>query len=287
MLRKDIYELIVYAKSSGFAVGIGSHGAKFTRWQAARLRDTNIDRLQISLDGLQASHESLRRLSGLFTRALATIGIALKEGLRVHVCCTINRLNIGELEDVVALAARLGISRVNFSRFVPTGRGTADLDLPDAEWQKVARRCLGLRERYRGVVEVSSHLAQQILQDTEAQAMPGHIGCQAGAGQGCITANGTVLPCVLLPIPLGNIREKTFRDIWEFSPVNRAPAGSGHAQGKVRRLPGPRAVRRLSCGCICEDRRFLGTGPALLELGQEHSFHHNTQKEVEDERQDL
>lgn len=245
LLRKDIYELIGYAKSIGFSVGIGSHGAKITRKSAVRLRNASIDRLQISLDGLQTSHEALRLRPGLFARALETIKMALAEDLRVHICCTINRLNVGELEDVVALAARLGVFRVNFSRFVPTGRGTADLDLPDAEWQKVVRRCLALREQYRGIVEVSSHLTQQVLQDAQARAMPGHVGCQAGAGQGCITADGTVLPCVLLPIPLGNIREKAFADIWESSPVNLALRDRTTLKGKC----GSCQVRERCGGC--------------------------------------
>ena len=35
----------------------------------------------------------------------------------------------------------------------------------------------------------------------------------------CIKANGDILPCVLLDIPIGNIRENSFSTIWPNSPI--------------------------------------------------------------------
>ena len=245
LLRKDIFELIEYAKYMGFAVGLGSHGAKLSKSQATHFREAGLDRFQVSLDGLVSAHETLRRFPGLFWRALAAIELALSAGLRVHVCCTINRLNVRELGALVELAAQHGVHRVNFSRYVPTGRGTEELDIPDTEWQNVARQCIELRKQYRGTLEITSHLAQQILVDEDVRTMPGHIGCQAGAGQGCVTTNGTVYPCVLLPIPLGSIRDRPFREIWASSPVNQALRNRANLKGKC----GTCAVRDRCGGC--------------------------------------
>ncbi|OYT51559.1 MAG: hypothetical protein B6U76_10835 [Desulfurococcales archaeon ex4484_217_2] len=42
-------------------------------------------------------------------------------------------------------------------------------------------------------------------------------GCGAGRIYAGIQPNGDVVPCVFLPIKVGNVREKEFREIWETS----------------------------------------------------------------------
>jgi radical SAM protein with 4Fe4S-binding SPASM domain len=222
LLRRDLFDIIGAAREQGLSVGVGSNGTTLTDKAAARFVELGIRRYQVSLDGLAASHDALRRWPGLFARVLRTIALAREAGLRTHVCCTINRLNFAELEEFTQLVASLEVQRINWSRYVPTGRGGDALDLSDAEWQEAIRLCVRLRDRYRGRIEMVTHLAQQILVDPEVAGMPGFIGCQAGIGQGCITANGTVLPCVLLPVPVGNIRDETFATIWRDSPIIQA-----------------------------------------------------------------
>ena len=64
-----------------------------------------------------------------------------------------------------------------------------------------------------------THEAQQILLDDSLFDLPYFTGCQAGNGVCCIKANGDILPCVLLDIPIGNIRENSFSTIWLNSPI--------------------------------------------------------------------
>ena len=219
LMRPDIYRVISYARNRGLTVGLGSNGWKLTEQQACNLASAGLNRLQISLDGLPSSHDALRDWPGLFNKALISIKIAQDTGLRVHVCCTINRLNANELPEFVNFISGIGIHRINFSRYVPTGRGSDFLDLKDTEWEKVIRACIELRDQYKDNIEVTTHLAQQVLIDNQVKSLPSFIGCQAGIGQGCITANGTVLPCVLLPVSIGNIRYNTLRDIWQNSHI--------------------------------------------------------------------
>jgi radical SAM protein with 4Fe4S-binding SPASM domain len=221
LLRKDLYGIIAYAREHGLSVGLGSNGTTLNQASTARLAALGLNRLQVSLDGLRESHDRLRCWPGLFDKVLRAIQVALNAGLRTHVCCTINRLNGSELEEFTELVSQLGVHRINFSRYVPTGRGSDDLDLGEGDWQAVMQLCVRLRDRYRGSMEIVTHLAQQILVDEEVNGVPGFIGCQAGIGQGCVTATGTVLPCVLLPVPVGNVREQSFREIWRTSPVIR------------------------------------------------------------------
>lgn len=254
LLRKDLFDIIRHARAQGLSVGVGSNGSTLTARSAARLAELGVGRYQVSLDGLAHSHDTLRRWPGLFERVLRTIELARAAGLRTHVCCTINRLNFTELEDFTAFVAGLDVQRINWSRYVPTGRGAAGLDLTETEWHEAIRLCVQMRDRYKGRIEMVTHLAQQILVDPQVAAMPGFIGCQAGIGQGCVTANGTVLPCVLLPVPVGNVRDETFGEIWRTSPI-------------IQALQARRSLKGACAGCFFKDRCGGCRAVALAKTG--------------------
>ena len=245
LLRHDLLAIIGHAKARGMSVGVATNGAKLPQSLANRLASLELNRLQVSLDGPPAEHDRLRCWPGLYERAIASIRIARRAGLRVHVCCTITSLNVDVLDTFVHSLTFLNVQRLNFSRYVPTGRGTDALDLPDSRWRSVVEQCTALKKQYLGQLEIVTHLAQQILVDDEVADMPAFIGCQAGRGQGCISANGTVQPCVLLPLPLGNLRKTSFREIWEGSPTVHTLQGRAHLQGKC----GTCLVRERCGGC--------------------------------------
>jgi AdoMet-dependent heme synthase len=256
LLRKDLFQIIEHARRRGMSVGVGSNGGRVTPSQLRQLKEAGINRFQVSLDGLPNQHDWLRRWPGLFTRVQLTLALAHDAGLPTHVCCTINRNNAATLEGFADLVAAAGVKRLNLSRYVPTGRGTDALDLSDDAWKSIARRCIDIRERHRGRLEVVTHLAQQILVDPEVQDMPAFIGCQAGIGQGCVTATGDVLPCVLLPIPMGNVRQRRFAEIWRDSPVTKAL--------RARALEGACGTCKLTDRCAgCRAVAFAKTGNYL------------------------
>jgi radical SAM protein with 4Fe4S-binding SPASM domain len=245
LLRRDMLEIISHAKQRNMTVGIASNGAKLSATRASLLAAAGLDRLQVSLDGFAEQHDKLRRWPGLFECVLETIQTAYESGLRVHVCCTVTRLNCDSLEAFVAFLSGTGIKRLNLSRFVPTGRGSDLLDPGDNAWRTIIERSGRLKVAYAGRLEITTHLAQQILVDTEPESMTVFAGCQAGRGQGCITANGTVLPCVLLPISVGNIRRNDFRKMWTSSPTIQAFQNRDRLKGAC----GTCSLRERCGGC--------------------------------------
>lgn len=259
LLREDLMLIIREARSLGLSVGVGSNGGSLGPARAREMVEAGVNRYQVSLDGLPAQHDRLRVWAGLFDRAVRSLTEAAEAGLRTHVCCTIHRGNVDTLEEFAETVARRGVRRLNFSRFVPTGRGGASLDLPDADWQLVVRRIAALKAGLRGRMEITSHLAQVILVDPEVQFLPGFIGCQAGVGQGCVTADGTVTPCVLLPVPLGNVRAQPFAEIWSRAEVNRALRARSSLKGRCSSC----AVRDRCGGCRAV--AFARTGDYLAE----------------------
>lgn len=231
LTRRDIFEVMEYAAGLGIRLGLGSNGSTVTPQVARRLKNLGLDRLQISIDGLEETHDRARRWQGLFQKSMQAVKTGLDEGLRVHVCFTAHRMNFRELGEVVDRCFGWGVRRFNMSRLVPTGRGDASLDLTPGEWQEVVAAFEAKRAQYAGRMEFSTHLAQLILTDPTLDCSPGFVGCQAGLGQGCIGPEGNVTPCVMLPVVVGNIREQSLENMWDGSPVIRSLQDRSNLKG--------------------------------------------------------
>lgn len=219
LIRKDLYEIIEYASEVGIRIGIGSNGSPITRETVRRLKSLGLHRLQISIDGIEKTHDAARRWPGLYQKVVRAIHASLDGGLRTHVCCTVHRINYQELPNIFDLCVSLGVHRLNLSRFVPTGRGEKVLDLSPTEWRNVVAVCEAKEKEFEGRIEITTHLAQMILSKPELGCRSGFTGCQAGRGQGCIGSEGEVMPCVVLPIVVGNVRSAPLEEIWTTSPI--------------------------------------------------------------------
>lgn len=231
LTRRDIFEVIAHAAALGIRLGLGSNGSTVTPHVARRLKSLGLDRLQISIDGLEETHDRARRWQGLFQQSMRAIKIGQNEGLRVHVCFTAHRMNYRELGKVIDLCFTWGVQRFNMSRLVPTGRGDVSLDLTPGEWQEIVDAFETKRAEYSGRMEFTTHLAQLILTDPALDCQSGFIGCQAGLGQGCIGPEGDVAPCVMMPVVVGNIREKSLKEIRDNSPLIRALQDRSNLKG--------------------------------------------------------
>ena len=222
LTRPDLFEVMEHAAALGIRLGLGSNGSTVTPDVARRLKKLGLDRLQISIDGLEETHDSARRWRGLFRKSMRAVKTGLEEGLRVHVCFTAHRMNFRELGGVIDQCLAWGVRRFNLSRLVPTGRGDAALDLTPGEWREVVAAYEAKRAEHAGLMEFTTHLAQLILTDPALDCRPGFVGCQAGLGQGCIGPEGDVTPCVMLPVVVGNLRGRSLAEVWGDSPVIRS-----------------------------------------------------------------
>jgi radical SAM protein with 4Fe4S-binding SPASM domain len=257
LTRRDIFEVIEYAIGLGIRVGLGSNGSTVTPHVARRLKEIGLDRLQISIDGLEETHDRARRWRGLFQKSLRAIKTGIEARLDVHVCFTAHRLNFHELEAVIDQCAAWGVKRFNMSRLVPTGRGDASLDLTPGEWKTLIEEFERKRATLAGQIEFSTHLAQLVLLDPSLDCTTGFVGCQAGLGQGCVGPEGDVTPCVMLPVVVGNIRQQSLEEIWRSSSVIQALQDRSNLKGWCHSCD-----QREKCGG-CRGVAYAYTGDPL------------------------
>ncbi len=191
---------------------------------------------ELSIDGMPEYHDRFRGNSKSFARLLETYE-ALAElqkrdpRIRIHSISTVTSENLEEIKRLTTyLYDRCPAMDHHNLALIRGERKNESLVIPDlAAYQQLyqyARRLWAPREetRYGSLVEPMLQWAKTKTAQQQTQVIP----CRAGVLSGVVYANGDVSFCETLP-PLGNLRQKSFRDIW-YSPQADALRRSVHAK---------------------------------------------------------
>lgn len=227
LLRKDLVEIVSSAHSRGFMVGLLGNPGLLTPEKAVELREAGVSRYQLSIDGLERTHDSIRGRKGAFRDAMRAIDIINEAGIPSVVMLTLSRLNASELIPVIRLCARKKVRVFDFARLVPTGSGKAlgDQLLGPEEYRELLLRVLEeyLRlersgcETYFGRKENLWTLLYHelgLLPPLPNGMDTVHSGCSVGYRIMTILSDGTVLACRRLPLIIGKVPGESLREIF-------------------------------------------------------------------------
>src|SRR6185312_12607839 len=105
------------------------------------------------------------------------------------------------------------------------------LALPPEDLHSMLAEWIRLREEYRERMSIIWHDCRVGFLVSEEEKRK-YVGCGAGRLVGRILPDGTVTPCVFLPIPIGSFRTSSFREMWNDSPLLRVfRQRKGHFSG--------------------------------------------------------
>ncbi|MCQ5376902.1 MAG: radical SAM protein [Candidatus Methanomethylicia archaeon] len=240
LIRKDILELAKYASSSGIYVAVATNGVLLSKEMCKSLRGAGVEYLQISLDGATAStHDQFRGVPGMFSRTIDGIKNAVEEGFFVNVATTATKGNLKEIPAIIDLCGTLGVDWFMMYNFVPTGRGKfiEENDLSPYEREALLKLLWDRLKERKGVkpnvLSTAPQFARVALEAEGAKCsvIPTHFsnnelngalaslsdfigGCGAGRFYIAIEQDGTITPCVFLPLPLGNILRDDPEELW-------------------------------------------------------------------------
>jgi SynChlorMet cassette radical SAM/SPASM protein ScmF len=124
-VRDDIVEIVSYAHGLGLSVLIESNAMLLTEEVVQALaRSGGLGRVAVSLDGATPdSHAMLRGSRVSFEAAIQGIERLVRHGAQVQIISCLHRGNAQEMEDLIALATRLGASSIKFNPIMQLGRG--------------------------------------------------------------------------------------------------------------------------------------------------------------------
>ncbi len=199
--------------------------------------------VELSLDGMPEFHDRFRASKNSFARAMQTYDAlaALQRDeprLQIHAISTATAENMDEIRRLTTFLFERCPQMTHHNLALIRGdRKNASLQGPKlteyiALFDHVQRQWRPReRGRYGAIVEPLLHWAKVKTARERRQVIP----CRAGVLSAVIYANGDVSVCETHP-PLGNLRERSFRDIW-YSDDARA----------LRR-----AIRAKECHCTNE-----------------------------------
>lgn len=176
---------------------------------------------ELSLDGTPAFHNEFRGNKKSFENAMETyemMAALQKEDprLRIHSISTATNQNIQEIHDLTDMLYERCPAMDHHNLAVIRGdRKDPSLLAPSIEEYRALEQHVRHRwfprdeQRFGSIVEPMLQWAKMETLEAEDQVIP----CKAGVLAGVVYANGDVGVCELHK-PLGNLRDNTFREIW-------------------------------------------------------------------------
>jgi radical SAM protein with 4Fe4S-binding SPASM domain len=210
LLRKDLFELLAYARALGFDVKLKTNAILIGDREAVRIRDLGVRQVQISIYSHRAEvHDGITKVPGSLQRSLSAIRFLKRRGLQVVIANVLMRQNAGDYPHVRALAAEVGVECTIDPTITPKMDGdTSILNL------RVSAPQLVRVFTDKSLVGESFSISAPDLDEDMLDARP----CSAGHTACYVSPYGDVYPCVQFPLPTGNLRHQRFEEIWHNSP---------------------------------------------------------------------
>ncbi len=288
LMRDDVFEVGSYASQRGFRVVMGTNGTLITRDIAVRMREVPITRISVSIDFPTATaQDNFRGESGAYDAAVAGIKNAQAAGIEVQINCTVTRINVEYLPELVEQALELGAVAFHPFLLVPTGRGKglADQELSPEDYEStlkwICAQQVKLGERLIFKPTDAPHyyrVAQQCgMSFTSHGQHPGNLnsmtrGCLAGTGFCFISHTGRVQGCGYLDIEAGDLRKNTFAEVWNQSELFLKLRDLSNLKGKCSACE----FKRVCGGCRA--RAYEVTGDYLA--AEPYCIYHPSAKAV-------
>lgn len=238
LLRPDIFELAEYGTSLGLRMCMASNGSLITDDVCARLKKADIKMVSLSLDGSTAAvHDDFRQSPGAFEGVARAAETMRKNGLKFLVNSSFTKRNQHDIAATFHLAKKLGATAWYMFMIVPTGRGEEIMseliskeDYEEIlEWHYQQEK---LEDELLMRPTCAPHyyrIAPQRAKEEGASFTRRSLSFSTGGGKGCIAAQsiclidcfGNVKPCSYFHRIAGNLKEMSFREIWETSEIFR------------------------------------------------------------------
>lgn len=200
LVFKDFDELVAAIDPQKFYINCDTNGWLLTEERAKHLKGIGVDRIQLSIDSLNAEeHDKFRKAKGSHERALKAVSIAKNAelGIFIQTVVTKQRLHSEEFIKFVDFFNKQDVG-VFVSYAKPVGSWENCFEgLVDKEDMKYME---SLEKKYK----IFTHL-------TSAYGL--NMGCIAVKGMFSITQYGDVLPCPYIHVSIGNVLEEPLKDI--------------------------------------------------------------------------
>lgn len=127
LLRKDIFDILAYAKQQGFQTALLSNGYLINKDVADKLLSVNVNKVDITFNSLKPkTFEKLTGVKGSLGKVKTAIRLLINRGINVKIKSTGMNLNRGELVKIGKFARSLNIIYNLDTEVLPCRNGCAE-----------------------------------------------------------------------------------------------------------------------------------------------------------------
>jgi len=211
--------LLRYIHAKGIVTCISTNGTALTDEAVALFTGNPLVNVQVSLDGATPAVNDAIRGEGTYDRIIRGIARLAGRGFPLSINTVVTSVNFRQLDAMKELAKTYGAS-LRVSRFRPSGRARQS-------WDRLRLSGEQLRELSGWLGDDPSILTGDsfFAISADGRRQLGLDMCGAAKMTACIDPVGGVYPCAFLQAGEfrgGNLRETSFRQIWDGSAVFKA-----------------------------------------------------------------
>jgi radical SAM protein with 4Fe4S-binding SPASM domain len=206
----------------------------------------------------KVKHDAFRHLPGSWDGAVRATKVLTDAGLDFSLHMSVTDWNVGEVPAMIDLARELGAKVLNFFFLVRTGRGRSLTDIDAAAYERIltylakaqgvgsgppsfVRQMLGMAPKPAAApafedpwstpvgkadgllirAKCAPHFRRILYELNPGSPLLrnyAHGSCPAGKYYCRITPGGDVTPCPYMPVSVGNLRARSFDDLWRTAP---------------------------------------------------------------------
>jgi radical SAM/SPASM domain protein of ACGX system len=190
----------------------------------ARMREMGCVKYQLSLDGLEQTHDSFRK-KGSFAATLAAIPTIKKAGMWCAVMTTVSKTNHKEIPALIDLVDELGVDVYAVGRYCPTSTQKAfdsNIHLTPQEYRSFLDECWQTYQKHpqsHTTFQLKDHLWTLYLYEKGLFKLPPTgqqivDGCNCARNHITILPNGDIYACRRMESKVGNITQDDLFELW-------------------------------------------------------------------------
>ena len=248
LMHPDFETIASVIRDMGFLWGMTTNATLIDAKTADMLKRTGMGTVSVSLDGLEAEHDALRRKKGAWQAAVRGLHELQKAGFDPQVTTVFHNGNFDQLDQTYEFLKSEGIKHWRPINVEPIGRAceSKQMLLTSEQFRKLIAFIRGKRFDHDNEMEVCFGCSHYLGVMDERMVRDHYFLCGAGIRVASIRSNGDITACLDIEnrpeLVQGNIASDDFMDVW---------------YGRFQAFRRDRTAKSKSCAA-CPDRAVCG-----------------------------
>ncbi len=228
LLYPKIFTLLKKLNKFKIPLRLSTNCTLCTKEIVKKLKDLNIEQINLSLDGPNEEIHDLIRGKGSFKKTMDGINNLKESKLSFFLKTTITKQNYLFVDKILELSIALGAKGFAVSRVIPIGRALNNktYEISWDDYNKSIKKCLAISKNNKIKFLIDDPLKCLIDKDLLDYVKREYKsfnevwgGCRAGIKILYIMSNGDIIPCPALPLKIGNVYKEDLYTVWNNSRI--------------------------------------------------------------------